>query len=74
MKGFTIYEFRELGFIFYKARMEKGLTQKQLAEKFHMSKSSISRFESGLFRSISFERLEKIARELDVDLRFCVVK
>lgn len=74
MKGFTIYEFRELGFIFYKARMDKGLTQEQLAEKFHLSKSSISGFEAGHFRRISFERLGKMARELDIDLKFCVIK
>lgn len=73
MKSFTIYEYNELGAAFYKTRLEKGLTQEQLAKKFHLSKSSISRFESGRLRSISFERIQSIANHLGVELKFCVM-
>jgi ribosome-binding protein aMBF1 (putative translation factor) len=50
-----------------KKRLEKGLTQSQLAKKIGTKQSAISRLESGNYNpSISF--LEKIAKALNLNL------
>lgn len=50
-----------------KARIEKNMTQKELAEKIDTAQSNISRLESGNYNpSLSF--LKKVAEALDKDL------
>lgn len=54
-----------------KKRVEKGLTQKQLAQKIGTKQSAIARLESGNANpSIAF--LEKIARALDSKLQIYI--
>lgn len=73
MKGLSIYDFDELGFIFYQARQKQNLTLKQLAEKTGVSRASLCYLENGKNR-LSFHKIEKLADALRLDLRFCVVK
>jgi len=54
--------------IIIKKRIEKGLTQKQLAKKIGTKQSAISRFESGTYNP-SFSFLQKIAGALDTRLK-----
>src|SRR3989338_4969994 len=56
-----------------KARMKKGLTQKELAEKIGTRQSAIARLESGNANpSIGF--LQKVAEALDTNLQINFVK
>ena len=54
--------------IIIKKRIEKGLTQKQLAKKIGTKQSAISRFESGACNP-SFSFLQKVAGALDTRLK-----
>jgi len=54
--------------IIIKKRIEKGLTQKQLAKKIGTKQSAISRFESGTYNP-SFSFLQKVANALDARLK-----
>ncbi len=56
-----------------KKRIEKGLTQKELAKKLGTKQSAISRFESGTYNP-SFMFLKKIANAMNVDLRVSLVE
>jgi DNA-binding XRE family transcriptional regulator len=51
----------------YLARRQKGLTQAELAERVHMSQSSLARIESGKANP-TLNTLLKIAKALDVQL------
>ena len=54
-------------------RIEKGLTQKELARKIGTRQSAVSRLESGTYNpTISF--LEKVAEALDARLRISLSK
>jgi len=56
-----------------KRRLEKGLTQKELARRIGTKQSAISRLESGTYNpTISF--LEKIAKALDAKLKISLSK
>lgn len=59
--------FRELAWLLIHFRMERQLTQEQLAELVGTSHSQISRLESGRHRP-SFETMERIAHALDQKL------
>ena len=50
------------------ARIKKGMTQKELAEKLNTKQSGIARLESGK-NYPSFKSLEKIARILDIKMK-----
>jgi len=54
--------------IIIKKRIEKGLTQKELAKKIGTKQSAISRFESGACNP-SFSFLQKVAGALDTRLK-----
>ena len=60
-------EFRLIESVIEK-RLEKGLTQKQLAQKMGTKQSAISRLESGNYNP-SFGFLKKVARALGVKLK-----
>lgn len=54
-------------FVLIRARIEKGLTQKELADKIGTKQSVISRFESGRANpSLAF--LQRLAKALDASL------
>jgi len=54
-------------------RIEKGLTQKELARKIGTKQSAVSRLESGTYNpTISF--LEKVAEALDARLKISLSK
>lgn len=52
-------------------RKEKGLTQKELAEKLNTSQSAISRLESGEYNP-SFDFLNKVAQALESKLEVVI--
>jgi ribosome-binding protein aMBF1 (putative translation factor) len=55
----TGYETFKLGFLIQQARLEKGLTQEELAEKCGTNKSYISKIENNL-KEIRISTLQKI--------------
>ena len=57
---------------FIKARIDKNLTQKQLADLVGTQQSNISRLESGNYNP-SLEFLDKVARALDKRIRLNLV-
>lgn len=57
--------FREIAWLLIKYRMDKGLTQQELAGRVGTSYSQISRIESGRHRT-SFDTLARIAHALDL--------
>ena len=52
-----------IGLLFKELRLEKGITQDQLAREIHTTKSAISRLENHA-ESITLATLEKVARAL----------
>ena len=52
-----------------KHRIEKGLKQRELAEKLYLSDSFIAKLESVTYQSISIDTLEEIANVLECDIR-----
>ena len=57
--------FREVAWLLIKYRMDKGLSQQQLAEMVGTSHSQISRIESGRHRT-NLDTLQRIAKALDL--------
>jgi ribosome-binding protein aMBF1 (putative translation factor) len=57
--------FREIAWLLIKYRMDKGLTQEQLADLVGTSNSQISRIESGRHRT-NLDTLSRIAHALDL--------
>lgn len=55
----------------YALRKQRGLTQKQLAEKAGIAQERISKIESGDFSSLTMSTLQKFARAFDVDVNVC---
>jgi len=60
-------DWREAGKKIYNARIKRGLTQEELAEKIGVTPASISYYESGKKRP-SFEKIKKICLELNLDI------
>ena len=56
-----------------KLRQKAHLTQEQLAEKVHTTKSAISRYESNNYQGYSVSLLQKIASACGADLRISFV-
>lgn len=56
-----------------KRRIEKGLSQKELAQKIGTKQSAISRLESGNYNP-TFVFLQKIAEALDTELEISLLK
>lgn len=52
-----------------KYRIQKGMTQKNLADKLLLSDSFIAKLESVTHQTISIDTLEQIAKALDIDIR-----
>jgi len=61
----------ELVRILIRKRLDKGLTQKELARKIGTKQSAISRLESGRYNP-TIQLLHKIAQALNTDLRIYI--
>lgn len=59
--------------IFKELRIESGLTQQEMADKLHISRSSIGMYETGE-REPNFELLEVIADYFNVDMNYLLGK
>src|SRR5690554_5804799 len=57
---------KEMGLRIKKARISKGLTQKDAGEKIGSSESTFSRYESGHVENIPLSKIESIAKLFDV--------
>lgn len=55
-------------------RLAKGWTQVELAERAGIRRATVSMLESGKTDSISFNTLDRLARALEVDPGFLVVR
>ena len=68
------YENFKLGTLLYEARMEKGMTQAELAEKVGTTKSYISKIENNV-KEVRLSTLQKIVQlglggQLDLSIKF----
>jgi HTH-type transcriptional regulator/antitoxin HipB len=55
-----------------RARIARGLTQRQLADRLGIAEQSIQRHEAGDYAGVSFARLVEIAEALDVTVHYDV--
>lgn len=65
---FTFSSLPELPIALIKARIAKGMTQKQLAEKIGVREQQIQRYESSHYGSASFDRVTEISEALEISL------
>ena len=56
-----------------KKRIEKGLSQEDLAKKLSTKQSAISRLESGIYNP-SFSLLQKVSEALDTKLKISLIE
>lgn len=70
----NIYDFKEVGFIIYKARIKKGYTQSQLGALCFESKNSICSIENCKAKKLTFERISKILKPLNVEIKCCIIE
>ena len=66
------FETFKLGLLLKKARMEAGLTQEQIAQQLHTTKSVISRMENHS-TDIRLSTLEKFAKAVGKDIHVALV-
>lgn len=59
----------ELPEVLIKARVARGYTQKDLAERLKLKPQQIQKYEATRYRSVSFRRLVDIMKALDLDLQ-----
>lgn len=60
--------YNKIGKNIKKYRLEKGLTQRELADALLLSESFIAKLESITYQSISIDTLEQIAKALDTNI------
>ena len=65
------YQAFELGYLIQEARLKKGITQEQLAQKIGMDKSYISKVENNI-KDIRFSTLQKIIEGLGGHLNLSI--
>jgi HTH-type transcriptional regulator/antitoxin HipB len=65
------YENFKIGKMLKQARLERGLTQEELATRLHTKKTAISRIENHA-EDIRLSTLERYARALDKELRVAI--
>lgn len=68
----NIYESYEIGNMITKARVEKNIHQKDLAEKLRIAPSTLSRIENG-HRDCKIRELRRIAHALGKELKISFV-
>lgn len=66
------FETFKLGVLLKQAREEAGLTQQQVAERLHTTKSVISRMENHA-KDIRLSTLEKFAKAIGRDIRVALI-
>ena len=57
----------DVGYLIKKARMEKGMTQEELAEKVGVKKSAVAKWENGRVSEIKRTNLKNLADALGLD-------
>lgn len=57
-----------------KYRKQKGMTQKELAEKLLLSENFVSKLESDTYQTISIDTLKQFADVLDVKIMYFLTK
>ncbi len=67
MAEIEVKSLAELPIALIKARIAKGLTQKQLAERIGIQEQQVQRYEAADYDTISFDRLITIAQILGID-------
>jgi HTH-type transcriptional regulator/antitoxin HipB len=71
-EGFDVgYENFKIGAMLKNARIEKGITQEQLAEKLNTKKTAISRIENHA-EDIRLSTIEKFAKALGKELKIVI--
>ena len=56
---------KKIGFNLKQARKDKGLTQKQVAEKFKMTQQQYSRFENGVFE-LNYQQIIQLCELFEI--------
>ena len=64
----------ELPIALIKARISRGMTQKELAEKIGVQEQQIQRYESNHYSSVSFDRLKEIFEALEISFKEVVME
>jgi HTH-type transcriptional regulator/antitoxin HigA len=64
-----VAELSDLPQVLVKARIMRGLTQRELAQKLHLKSQQIQRYESTGYKSASFSRVEAIAGVLGISFK-----
>ncbi len=67
-----IWDLRGLGQLLISARIARGLTQRQLAEKLGVNESQVSRDERNEYHGVTLDRAARILELLGVELRTTV--
>ncbi len=70
---FPFNSIEDLPVVMIKARIAKGLTQKELAEKIGVQEQQIQRYEANNYHAIGFDRLQVILQALNVNFVQAVV-
>ncbi len=68
VSALELHSLSELPDLLIKARIAHGYTQAELAKRLHLKPQQLQRYEATRYHSVSFRRLLKIARALDVAL------
>ncbi len=68
-----IWNLQGLGQLLISARIARGLTQRQLAEKLGVSESQVSRDERNEYHGVTLNRAARILELLGVELRTTVI-
>ena len=65
---------RSVGQVIRSLRKEKGISQEELARGAQVDRTTIVRIECGIFKSISADRLERIAQAIGIDVKTLLLK
>ena len=69
MRKFVSNSLAELTVGLIKARIARGLTQKELAKKLNINERQIQRYESALYEGAALRRRQEVADALNVKIR-----
>jgi HTH-type transcriptional regulator / antitoxin HipB len=73
VNDFPINSIEELPIIMIKARIVRGMTQKDLAEKIGVQEQQIQRYEANHYYAVGFDRLQEILSALDITFSQAVI-
>ena len=71
---FAFNSIQDLPMVMIQARIARGLTQKELAEKIGVQEQQIQRYEANNYHAIGFDRLQVILTALNVNFVQAVIK